>query len=45
MYDLATKPEQKNRIQRLFTELLELQSQTGDTLDLRSIFPTLSQGA
>lgn len=45
MYDLATKPEQKQRIQRLFTELLELQSQTGDTLDLRSLFPTLSQGA
>ena len=45
MHNLAEKPEQKYRLQLLFAKLLQLQEQTGDTLDLRPNFPKLAQGA
>lgn len=40
--DLAESPGQRELMRRLFTNLLELQSSTGDTLDLVSAFPDLT---
>ena len=39
MNDVADNPDQKPRIKKLFAKLLELQEETGDELDLRSVFP------
>jgi len=41
MADLAGKRRHKERIKALFAKLLELQKQTGDQLDLKSIYPEL----
>ena len=37
--DLADDAEYRPIIRRLFTRLLQLQSEMGDTLDLRTSFP------
>ena len=41
MNDLASNRRQRRRMKRLFAKLLELQKQTGDQLDLKSIYPEL----
>ncbi len=41
MTNLADQPAQKERQKRLFAKLLELQKETGDTLDLRKVYPEL----
>jgi len=41
MNDLADDPAARPTIKRLFAKLLELQKQTGDTLDLKAAFPDL----
>lgn len=41
MKDLAGDPKYKQRIRKLFGQLLELQKETGDTLDLKETFPGL----
>ena len=43
MNDLAGKRGSRRRMRRLFAKLLELQKQTGDTLDLASLYPQLSR--
>ena len=40
--DLAGLDEHRETLKRLFARLLELQQQTGDTLDLESVFPQLA---
>lgn len=40
--DLSSDPSQKDRLRRLFKELLELQAQYDDRLDLKAAFPKLS---
>jgi arylsulfatase A-like enzyme len=39
--DLANLPEQKERVDELFNQLVELQKEMGDDLDLESIFTNL----
>ncbi len=41
MRDLAEEPASKPVMKRLFAELVKLQRETGDALDLRSVFPGL----
>jgi len=41
MRDLADKPEYTPVIKKLFAALLKLQRETGDRLDLRSVYPDL----
>ncbi|MGB2824826.1 MAG: sulfatase-like hydrolase/transferase [Phycisphaerae bacterium] len=41
MKDLADSGESKPIIKRLFARLLELQKETGDTLDLKAVYPGL----
>jgi len=41
MENLAGKRRYRSRIKKLFARLLELQKQTGDELDLKSIYPEL----
>jgi len=41
MKDLAGSTEELPRMKRLFARLLELQTETGDTLDLKPVFPGL----
>ena len=41
MKDLASTPQGKRIARKLFAALLELQKQTGDTLDLKSVYPEL----
>jgi len=38
MHDLAGEKQQASRIKSLFTRLLRLQKQTGDTLDLKAVY-------
>ena len=42
MRDLAEQPESAQVIKRLFARLLELQQETGDTLELAKAFPELA---
>ncbi len=39
--DLAENPEHKETIKKLFARLLKLQDETGDTLDLQSVYKNL----
>jgi hypothetical protein len=39
--DLSTRSKHAARVKRLFARLLELQKQTGDTLDLKRVYPDL----
>jgi hypothetical protein len=41
MTDLSTRSKHAARVKRLFARLLELQKQTGDTLDLKRVYPDL----
>ena len=41
MNDLAENPDHGPRMKKLFARLLELQRETGDELDLKSVFPNL----
>jgi len=41
MRDLADSPEHQPMLQKLFTRLLALQQEMGDSLDLKSAFPNL----
>lgn len=41
MKDLSEDPEMKPTIAKLFGNLLELQKETGDTMDLREVFPEI----
>ena len=41
LHNLANDPEQRKRLQSLFSKLLRLQQETGDTLDLRRLYPEL----
>ena len=41
MNDLAENPDYGPRMKKLFAKLMELQAETGDELDLRSVFPNL----
>ena len=41
MNDLADDPRSGPLIKRLFAKLLQLQKETGDELDLKSVFPGL----
>ena len=41
MTSLATDPQQQPRIKQLMQHLLQLQQQTGDTLDLKPSYPSL----
>ncbi len=41
MHDLAEDPRYRPAVKRLFAKLLELQPETGDTLDLKSVYPEL----
>jgi len=41
MKDLSESPEHKATIRRLFAKLRELQKETGDTLDLKAVYPEL----
>ena len=41
MRDLCESPEHKPTIRKLFRKLLELQKETGDTLDLKAVYPDL----
>ena len=41
MKDLGDAKAQQGRIKTLFAKLLELQKQTGDKLDLKSVYPNL----
>ena len=41
LHNLANDPEQQKRVQSLFSKLLRLQQETGDTLDLRRLYPEL----
>ncbi len=41
MKDLSESPEHKPKIKKLFRKLLELQKETGDTLDLKAVYPDL----
>ncbi|WP_166830316.1 sulfatase-like hydrolase/transferase [Thalassoroseus pseudoceratinae] len=43
--NLADMPSSQSKMRSLFATLLELQRETGDTLDLKSSFPTLASGA
>jgi len=40
--DLADDASQKQRMQKLFKALLELQKENGDTLDLKAVYPELA---
>ena len=42
LHNLATNPNHKNRIQKLFRELVKLQIQTGDPLNLQTFYPNLA---
>jgi arylsulfatase A-like enzyme len=39
MNDLASKPDQQDRVETMFEQLIRLQAEMGDTLDLRAFFP------
>jgi arylsulfatase A-like enzyme len=39
MNDLASEPEQQERMDTMFEQLIQLQAEMGDTLDLRTFFP------
>ena len=41
MNDLADDPKNQPLIKKLFARLLELQQQTGDSLDLKGVYPKL----
>ncbi|MDA0282583.1 MAG: sulfatase-like hydrolase/transferase [Planctomycetota bacterium] len=41
LHDLADQKEQQPTIAKLFAKLLELQTETGDTLDLKAAYPNL----
>ena len=41
--NLATSAKEKKRLQQLFAALLNLQKETGDTLDLKALYPILSR--
>jgi len=41
MHDLAGEPGSKPVVKRLFAKLLELQEETGDSLDLKAAYPQL----
>ena len=41
MKDLSESPDHKATVKRLFAKLLALQKQTGDTLDLKAVYPSL----
>ncbi len=41
MVDLADKPESKPIMKKLFARLLKLQTEMGDELDLKSVYPAL----
>ena len=41
MNDLADDPAFEGNMKELFKSFLELQEETGDTLDIRSVFPDL----
>jgi hypothetical protein len=41
MSDLADNPKSEPIMKRLFAQLRKLQSETGDSLDLASIYPGL----
>ncbi|MDO6738978.1 sulfatase-like hydrolase/transferase [Wenyingzhuangia sp. 2_MG-2023] len=41
MHDIATKPEQKERVQKLFKDLLQLQKDMNDPLDISAIYQQL----
>ncbi|MCK4294184.1 MAG: sulfatase-like hydrolase/transferase [Planctomycetes bacterium] len=41
MENLADNPKYRRRIKKLFAKLIDLQKQTGDQLDLKSIYPDL----
>ncbi len=41
MKNLADEPKNKPLIKKLFAKLLELQQQTGDSLDLKKVYPKL----
>ena len=43
LHNLANSPKQKKRLQQLFTELLNLQRETGDTLNLQALYPVLAR--
>jgi choline-sulfatase len=43
MKDLASDPASKPVLKRLFTELLRLQKETGDTMDLKKAFSSLAR--
>jgi len=43
LHNLANSPKQKKRLQQLFTELLNLQRETGDTLNLQALYPALAR--
>ena len=42
LQNLAAHPEQRERVKKLFSRLLELQQETGDSLDLEQFYPGLS---
>lgn len=42
MRDLSERKEQAERVKQLFSRLLDLQKQTGDPLDLKSLYPNLT---
>jgi choline-sulfatase len=44
LHNLADDPQHRDTMRQLFGKLLELQKQTGDTLDLRSVYPELARG-
>ena len=41
--NLATSAKEKKQLQQLFAALLNLQKETGDTLDLKALYPILSR--
>jgi len=42
LHDMASSPAHAATIRRLFAKLLALQEETGDTLDLRAVYPQLA---
>jgi hypothetical protein len=42
MNNLADSAQHERTVKRLFARLLELQQETGDTLDLKSVYPDLT---
>lgn len=42
MHDLAGEDGEQPRMKQLFKQLLRLQTETGDTLDLKQVYPELS---